>query len=277
MPPWAGAGPGRSRPPPGPAPTISPVTADPARPVAAPGSRGPTRMLELWRLWRAEREDPEPFYGRLAADLVADLERRHGPVADRRIADLGCGPGFYTRALRAAGAVAVPVEGELAELLLAGDPPPNAVIGDAGRLPLPAGSLDGIVCSNMLEHTPDPRAIFDEMGRVLRPGGWAYVSFTNWYSPWGGHEMSPYHYLGPALGPRVHERLHGKAFKHEVGVNLFPLHVHDVLRLLRDRSDLHLDAVEPRYWPWAAFVMRVPGVREVLAWNCVLRLTRRPA
>jgi hypothetical protein len=34
--------------------------------------------------------------------------------------------------------------------------------------------------------------------------------------------------------------------------------------------------VEPRYWPWARAVTRVPGVREVATWNCVVRF-RRPS
>ena len=36
-----------------------------------------------------------------------------------------------------------------------------------------------------------PVGLIGEMIRVTRPGGLIYLSFTNWYSPWGGHEMSP--------------------------------------------------------------------------------------
>ena len=39
---------------------------------------GLARVRELWRLFRNEREDPEPFYSWLADELAADLERRHG-------------------------------------------------------------------------------------------------------------------------------------------------------------------------------------------------------
>ena len=35
-------------------------------------------------------------------------------------------------------------------------------------------------------------------------------------------------------------------------------------------------AVEPRYHPsWARWTIRVPGVREVVAWNAVIVLERR--
>jgi len=241
---------------------------------AASGGRI-ARSRELWRLFRAERTDPGAFYRRLAADGVAGLERRHGSLAGRRIADVGCGPGYYTEAFRAAGATVVPVEYDAGELRLAGAPPPDAVLGDAQRLPIATAALDGIFSSNMLEHAPRPGLVIDEMVRVLRPGGWGYLSFTNWYSPWGGHEMSPYHLLGPDRGVRAYERRHGTDHKHHVGENLFVTHIGPTLRDFAGRRDVEVLRVEPRYYPWAAPIMRVPGVRELLAWNCVVRFVKR--
>jgi SAM-dependent methyltransferase len=233
-------------------------------------------MIELWRLFRAERHDPAPFYRRLATDVIRDLERHHGSLRGRRVADLGSGPGYYSAAFVDAGADVVAVEGDLHELNRE-VVPGGAIVGDAAALPLRTRDFDGVFCSNMLEHTPDPARVVDEMVRVVRPGGWAYLSFTNWYSPWGGHEMSPYHLLGPRLGPRLYERRHGPDHKHRVGENLFPVHIGETLRIIRSRDDIDVDAIEPRYWPWARVIMRVPGVREMLAWNCVVRFRARPA
>jgi ubiquinone/menaquinone biosynthesis C-methylase UbiE len=123
------------------------------------------------------------------------------------------------------------------------------VVGDAGRLPLPDASLDGVFCSNLLEHTPDARAVVDDMARVLRPGGWGYLSWTNWWSPHGGHDMSPYHLLGPGLGPRLYERVNGPPRKNRYGEGLFAQHIGATLRLFAGRDDLVVDVVEPRYWP----------------------------
>jgi SAM-dependent methyltransferase len=234
-----------------------------------------TKALELWRLFRNEVEDPEPFYTRLAADAAADLERRHGPLAGQRVIDLGCGPGWYTRALRARGAEVVPVDNDEAELHLPGGPPEGYLLADAGDLPLPDASADGVFCSNLLEHTPAAAPVLAELERVLRPGGWGYVSWTNWFSPWGGHDMSPYHYLGPTLGPRLYERRHGPPRKNRYGEGLFAAHIGTTLRLVRARPGLAIERVEPRYWPWARAVMAVPGLRELVAWNCVIRVRRR--
>lgn len=245
-----------------------------AAPTTEPRPTGVARARTLWRLWRNEREDPVPFYRLLADEAAEDLERRYGPLAGEVVADLGCGPGHYTRAFAARGATVVPVEGSLEELRLPGGPAPNALIGDAGRLPLPDDSVDGVFCSNMLEHTPDPAAVIAELGRVLKPGGWGYLSWTNWYSPWGGHLITPYHYLGPELGPRVHERLHGPPDKNRVGESLFAVHIGPTLREVAARPGLRITRVEPRYWPWAAWITRVPGLREVVTWNCVIRFTK---
>ncbi len=231
-------------------------------------------MREKWRLFRREQEDPEPFYSLLAREAAADLDRRHGPLHGQRVLDLGCGPGFYTAALRAVGADVTPVDNSEEELALAGGPPEGALIADAGALPLADGSVDGVFCSNLLEHTPDAAPVIAEIERVLRPGGWAYVSWTNWYSPWGGHDMTPYQYLGPERGPRLYERRHGKPRKNAYGEGLWACHIGPTLKLVRARPLLAIERVEPRYWPWAAPVCRVPGLRELVTWNCVIRMRK---
>jgi SAM-dependent methyltransferase len=231
-------------------------------------------MREKWRLFRREQEDPEPFYSLLAREAAADLDRRHGPLRGQRVLDLGCGPGWYTTALRAVGAEVTPVDNSEEELSLAGEPPAGALIADAGALPLDDASVDGVFCSNLLEHTPDAAPVIAEIERVLKPGGWAYVSWTNWYSPWGGHDMTPYQYLGPERGPRLYERRHGKPRKNSYGDGLWACHIGPTLRLVRDRPELTIERVEPRYWPWAAPICRVPGLRELVTWNCVIRMRK---
>jgi SAM-dependent methyltransferase len=236
--------------------------------------RGPERFRTLWRLWRNERADPEPFYRLLAAYAVEDLDRHHGPLAGQTLADLGCGPGYYTGAFRSRGAQVIPIDNSTDELELGGTPPEGYVLGDAGDLPLEDASIDGVFCSNMLEHTPSAVPILTEIERVLKPGGWAYISWTNWYSPWGGHLMSPYHYLGPTLGPKLYVKRHGRPEKHMYGETLWARHIGTTLRETADRPHLRITGVEPRYWPWAKFIMKVPGLRELVAWNCVIRVEK---
>jgi SAM-dependent methyltransferase len=250
------------------------VSAPPAAPAPVERPRGLDRVRTLWRLFRAEKEDPAPFYRLLAAEAAEGLERRHGPFAGRTLVDLGCGPGFYTEALRATGATVIPVDNDEGEMTMVGSMPEGAVIADAGKLPLEDESVDGAFCSNLLEHTPDAEAVVREIERVLRPGGWGYISWTNWYSPWGGHDMTPYQYLGPRLGPRLYERRHGPPRKNPYGAGLWAVHVGPTIRLVRDRPRLRIERIEPRYWPQLRFIARVPLVRELLTWNCVIRVVK---
>jgi SAM-dependent methyltransferase len=244
------------------------VTAGAERPT------GLRRVRTLLRLFRAEKTDPAPFYRLLAAELADELDGRYGPLAGQKLVDLGCGPGFYTEGLRATGAEVVPVDNDPAEMEMVGAAPEGALVADAAALPLDADSVDGVLCSNLLEHTPDADGVIREIERVLRPGGWGYISWTNWYSPWGGHDMTPYQYLGPSLGPRLYERIHGPPRKNPYGAGLWARHVGPTIRLVRDRPRLRVERIEPRYWPRLAFICSVPLLRELLTWNCVIRVSK---
>lgn len=226
---------------------------------------------ELFRLFLDEKRDPEPFYERLAEKSIADFPY---PVEGRRILDVGAGAGHYTKVLRRFGAVVAAVELEGEHLVGPDGPLVGGVSADAWHLPFPDASFDGIFCSNMLEHTPDVRPVFAELARVLRPGGWAWVSWTNWYSPWGGHEIVPLHLLGPDLGLRVWRRLFGEPRKNVPFAGLWPTHIGPTIRAAVHQPGLRLVGTYPRYYPSQRWITRVPGARELLTWNCVLELER---
>jgi SAM-dependent methyltransferase len=228
-----------------------------------------SELFHLFRLFRREQADPEGFYSRLAELAVPTI---HGQLDGARVLDLGCGPGYYSRELARAGAHVVSLDSEAASL---GEGLRRAVVGDARVLPLADASIDGVFSSNVLEHVADPDAFFSEIERVLRPGGWAWVSWTTWYSPWGGHEMSPFHYLGPRLGAAVHRRVRSYPLKNIPGTSLFPRHITATIRLLAKHPDLRCVDAVPRYYPGQRWILHLPGLREMLAWNCLLYIERR--
>ena len=55
------------------------------------------------------------------------------------------------------------------------------------------GRHDLVMCSNVLEHLAEPNHLLRHLDQLLNPGGVFYLSWTNWLSPWGGHEFSPWH------------------------------------------------------------------------------------
>jgi SAM-dependent methyltransferase len=152
-----------------------------------------------------------------------------------------------------------------------GGPPSGAVLADGLSLPLRDAAADITFSSNVLEHVPDPLRMITEMVRVTKPGGLIYLAYTNWYSPWGGHELSPWHYLGAGYAERRYARKNQRAAKHRVGESLYPVHVGPVLRAVRKRTDVQLLDARPRYYPtWCRPIVMVPALREVVTWNLLL-------
>jgi SAM-dependent methyltransferase len=141
---------------------------------------------------------------------------------------------------------------------------------------LRTGSVDVCFSSNVLEHVPDPRGMAEEMVRVTRRGGTIFLSYTNWLSPWGGHETSPWHYLGGRRARRRYVRRHGHEPKNRYGESLFAVSVADGLRWARTQTGADVVHVVPRYNPWwSRWLLFVPVVREVVTWNLVLVLRKR--
>jgi len=245
------------------------------RPRADQAARsGLLRSVRLFRLFLAEQSDPETFYASLAEDAVHQVAE-HGTLSGRTVVDVGGGGGWFTAAFRARGAHCYLFEPDLAELCLRTAAPAGAVVADGYWLPVRDGSADVTFSSNVLEHVPDPMGLIEEMIRVTRPGGLVYLSFCNWYSPWGGHEMSPWHYLGSGYAERRYVRHHRNEPKHHRGVNLFAVHIGPTLRALRARPDVTIVTARPRYYPrWCGFLVRLPGLREVVTWNLMLIMRR---
>ncbi|MBH5334669.1 class I SAM-dependent methyltransferase [Streptomyces pactum] len=232
------------------------------------------RSAALFRAFLREQSDPEHVYSLLARDAVRQVER-YVPLRDRVVVDVGGGSGHFTEEFRRRGAQAYLFEPDPRELLAHGRTPSGAVLADGYLLPLADGVADVCFSSNVLEHVADPYTFLSEMVRVTRPGGLIYVSFTNWLSPWGGHETAPWHYLGAGRARERYRRRTGRAAKHTVGVNLFPLHIGPTLRHVRGRSDVTVVRARSRYWPFlAGAVTRIPGLREFATWNLLLILRR---
>jgi SAM-dependent methyltransferase len=135
------------------------------------------------------------FYDGIADSFDAimnpyDLRRRlrivchdllHADEMDgRRVLDVGCGTGWFSREIERAGGRVVALDIGLKLLEKTGEKCAAArVAGDACRLAFADHSFDIVVSSECIEHTVDPRQALAEMCRVLKPGGLLVVTVPN--------------------------------------------------------------------------------------------------
>jgi len=135
---------------------------------------------------------------------------------------------------------------------------------------------DLVVCSNVLEHLAKPFEFLTNAHKMLKPGGHLYLSWTNWLSPWGGHDFSPFHYLGPYLGPKVFDQIVGKPRIHHPFKTLYPTYIGKTLDWIRETSALGVEACVPRYYSELSFLTKVPVFREFWTWNTAMLIRRNP-
>ena len=86
------------------------------------------------------------------------------------VLDLACGTGDLCRELQASGLMPRGVDLSFGMLAAARTAAP-LVQGDALRLPVRDGAVDGVTCGFALRNLVDLGPLWDELARVVRPGG----------------------------------------------------------------------------------------------------------
>ena len=127
-----------------------------------------------WNRFWTERADIDAVYptdGRVVEQIVAE-----GPVAGKRIMEVGAGSGRDSVRLAAAGATAVILDYSVPSLETARRVAEREgvrahfVRADALRLPFRDGAFDVVFHQGLLEHFRDPAPLLRENVRVLAPG-----------------------------------------------------------------------------------------------------------
>jgi len=152
-----------------------------------------------------QRYRKQSFRGRLAV-LLECLEERS--LEGSAWLDAGCGTGTLSRCLAERGCRVLGVDAsrkmiEVATLLAQEKTCTGQLsfehVETIAKLELADNSLDGILCSSVLEYASDPNACLTEFARVLRSGGALLVSVPNRHSIIR-RSQTAWHRLGGWLG-----------------------------------------------------------------------------
>ena len=116
----------------------------------------------------------------------------------RRVLDVGCGEGYGTASLTQTSDHVCGIDKSLDVIERAkriySDLNVNFLVGDATALPVPTGSIDLVVCFEVIEHVPDAHQVLAELDRVLSDSGVAILSTPNATGPKGAcHHPNPFH------------------------------------------------------------------------------------
>lgn len=161
-------------------------------------------FAELWHLSRRRTRSEMDYrlFQKYQAKLVLKYLRRYGlDIVGQRVLDMGSGIGGYSLEMAQQGARVFSLD--LIQPRHQQDGHNAMVIGNALKVPVCDNAFDLVFCTSLIEHIAAPETLLTEIKRVLIRGGYCYLSFPPFYSPMGGHEFSPFHYLGDRFALRL--------------------------------------------------------------------------
>ncbi len=218
--------------------------------------------------------DDAEFYRIQAKDSIDWLTRTGLEFnSDVDVLDLGCGHGIFGQEIEKFGC-------KVSFADQSNDLAPELRTAPFLQIDLdkdsfsPLGNHDLVICSNVLEHLSNPDRFLENCRLILNPGGHLYLSWTNWLSPWGGHDFSPFHYFGPKTGHKIYDRVVGKKRIHTPFETLYPTHIGQLLHKIHNLDGLNVVKAVPRYYAELGILMRIPILREFTAWNCAMLIKR---
>lgn len=145
------------------------LNADFVDPLQSYYDRKAAELDELAATYESDVPYKRFFYGRRFDAVMNALGAEPGD----EVLEVGCGSGYYTRALLARGARVTATDLAPAYVEQARRIAPGAsfAVEDAQRLSFPDARYDRVLMTEVVEHVPNPGGAIAEAARVLRPGG----------------------------------------------------------------------------------------------------------
>jgi SAM-dependent methyltransferase len=248
-------------------------------------SRDYVNLCRLGRHRIRSEEDYRTFQAFQATLLLKYLRGFGIEIEGKRVLDLGSGIGGYSEEMGRHGATVISLD--LIKPPQERVPGCVPVVASALSIPLCDERIDFVFCASLIEHVYDPAGLLAEIRRTLVEGGGCYLSFPPFYSPLGGHEFSPFHYLGESLAMRLARRhsRHPQWVRDRYKISpsprsfsetyqdwgLYKMTVAKAKRLIYS-SGLKMVNMSTRYLPMS--MIRWPILGEILTWHAQFLLVK---
>lgn len=150
------------------------------------------------------------------------------------------------------------------------------VRGNALYLPFRDNMFDFCFCSIFIEHVKNKRSTLMNIYRVLKPGGKCYLSFPPFYSPVGGHQFKPFHYLPEKICIWLSKKLNkvdAESYSTSFGNwGLYPTTIRQIRRLIKE-TGFTIESITTRFSP--INFAKIPLLNEILTWHVEFILRKR--
>ncbi|MCL4500101.1 MAG: class I SAM-dependent methyltransferase [Chloroflexi bacterium] len=119
------------------------------------------------------------YVWRFGQDRRLNLVQEHVGLDTKRILDVGCGVGTYTRKFRMFSSEVYGVDVDVERAGQAGRAIPNITAAPAESLPYPDDTFDLVFLHEVIEHVDDDQEAIREAVRVTTPGGSVVIYAPN--------------------------------------------------------------------------------------------------
>lgn len=109
-----------------------------------------------------------------------------GPIAGKKILDIGCGGGILSESLARQGADVIGIDASPEVIAIAQThaqqvnlPIKYEAITAEAYVEKSLGKFDIVTCLELLEHVPDPASVIQACARLVKPGGDLFLSTIN--------------------------------------------------------------------------------------------------
>jgi 2-polyprenyl-3-methyl-5-hydroxy-6-metoxy-1,4-benzoquinol methylase len=219
-----------------------------------------------------ETEAKTTSYTNPRPDVLALVSRGH-----RSVLDVGCAAGALGADVKFRdGSHVVGIEYDPRTAAQARNVLDHVVTGDLTDWPTISSQLDGrtfdcIICADVLEHLTDPWGVLAGLVQYLRPGGEVVISLPN-----VGHHNTLWNVFARRRFPRRDRGLHDVTHLRWFGRRDVTDLVSGAGLVMREMRRNYRIIERPTGWNRVARVFALPGVRDLLTYQFLVR-AHRPA